>query len=192
MAATNNEEYADRMRVMSLHGISKDAWKRFSKEGSWYYEIVAPGYKYNMPDIAAAIGVNQLKRALEFNKRRKHVAETLTTALEGVDGVTLPFQRPDSIHSWHLYVIQIDEKVFGISRNEFIEKLKEAGIGTSVHYLPLHMHPYYIDKYGFEAADFPVAQSLFQKMVSLPIYPTLADTEIARIADAVKGAKRAR
>jgi perosamine synthetase len=189
MAVTNNEKYADRMRVMSLHGISKDAWKRFSKEGSWYYEIVAPGYKYNMADIAAAIGVNQLKRALEFNKQRKYVAETLTTALEGVDGVTLPFQRSDSIHSWHLYVIQIDEKVFGISRNEFIEKLKEAGIGTSVHYLPLHMHPYYIDKYGFKAKDFPVAQSLFQKMVSLPIYPTLSDSEIARIADAVREAK---
>lgn len=190
MAVTNNEEYADRMRVMSLHGISKDAWKRFSKEGSWYYEIVAPGYKYNMPDTAAAIGVNQLKRALEFNKQRKRVANALTTALSDVAGVTLPSQRPDAIHSWHLYVILIDEEEFGLSRNEFIEKLKEAGVGTSVHYLPLHMHPYYIEKFGFEGEDFPVAQSLFKRMVSLPIYPTLSDDDIARIADAVKGAKK--
>ena len=190
MAVTNNEEYADRMRVMSLHGISKDAWKRFSKEGSWYYEIVAPGYKYNMPDTAAAIGVNQLKRALEFSNERERVAAALTSALADVDGVTLPRQRSDAMHSWHLYVILIDEEVFGISRNEFIDKLKEEGIGTSVHYLPLHMHPYYIDKYGFEPEDFPVAQSLFQRMVSLPIYPTLTDADIARIADAVKGAKK--
>ncbi|NOY75947.1 MAG: DegT/DnrJ/EryC1/StrS aminotransferase family protein [Kiritimatiellaeota bacterium] len=191
MALTDNEQYADRMRVMSLHGISKDAWKRFSKEGSWYYEIVAPGYKYNMPDTAAAIGVNQLKRADEFREARANVAESLTAALSGIEGLTLPSQRGDAIHSWHLYVILIDEDVFG-PRGDFIERLKADGIGTSVHYLPLHMHPYYIEKYGFEPNDFPVAESLFERMVSLPIYPTLTKKRIARIADSVKSAQGAK
>ncbi|MCK5845695.1 MAG: DegT/DnrJ/EryC1/StrS family aminotransferase, partial [Victivallales bacterium] len=156
---------------------------------SWYYEIVAPGYKYNMPDTAAAIGVNQLKRANEFLEERQRVAESLTTALSGIDGLQLPSQRKDAIHSWHLYVVLIDEKVFGLSRNAFIEKLKSSGIGTSVHYLPLHMHPYYIEKYGYESDDFPVARRLFEKMVSLPIYPSMSNSDIARIADAVKSAK---
>ena len=186
MAVTNNDKFADRMRIMSLHGISKDAWKRFTKEGSWYYEIVAPGYKYNMPDIAAAIGVNQLSRAIEFHKRRQAVAEALTDALSGIEGLTLPSQRSDAVHSWHLYVVLVDEEKFGLSRDAFIERLKDAGIGTSVHYMPLHMHPYYYERHGYEASDYPVAESLFRKMVSLPIYPSLSEGELARIADAVK------
>ena len=185
MAVTNDEELADRMRVMSLHGISKDAWKRFSKEGSWYYEIVAPGFKYNMPDTAAAIGVNQLKKADSFYEARKAISEKLTKGLSGIPGVTLPAEREDAKHSWHLYVIRINKEICGISRNEFIEKMTEANIGTSVHYTPLHLHPYYVEKYGFKASDFPVAEKLFHEIVSLPIYPALKDEEIERICQTV-------
>ena len=186
MATTDDEELADRMRVMSLHGISKDAWKRFSKEGSWYYEIVAPGFKYNMPDTAAAIGVNQLKKADGFHAARKSIAAKLTEGLSGISGITLPFERDDAKHSWHLYVIRIDKQICGISRNEFIEKMTAANIGSSVHYTPLHLHPYYIEKFNFKASDFPVANKLFEEIVSLPIYPGLTDDEVTRICDTVK------
>ncbi len=186
MATTNDEALADRMRVMSLHGISKDAWKRFSKEGSWYYEIVAPGYKYNMPDTAAAIGVNQLKKADIFHAERKRIAGEFTKCLSDIKGLVLPIERDDAKHSWHLYVIRINKEICGISRNDFIEKLTEAGISSSVHYTPLHMHPYYIEKFGYEADDFPVAAKLFEEIVSLPIYPGLTDEEIERICSVVK------
>ena len=186
MATTNDEELADRMRVMSLHGISKDAWNRFSKEGSWYYEIVAPGFKYNMPDTAAAIGVNQLKKADAFYEARKSVAAKLTAGLSGIAGITLPVEREDAKHSWHLYVIRIDANICEISRNELIDKLTEANIGSSVHYTPLHMHPYYTEKFDFKPSDFPVATKLFDEIVSLPIYPGLTDDEIARICKTIK------
>ena len=186
MATTNDEELADRMRVMSLHGISKDAWKRFSKEGSWYYEIVAPGFKYNMPDTAAAIGVNQLKKADSFHTERKRISEEFTKLLSDVPGITLPIERDDVKHSWHLYVIRIDKDLCGISRNEFIEKLTEAEIGSSVHYTPLHMHPYYVEKFGFKKQDFPIASKLFEEIISLPIYPGLSDKEIQRIVDTIR------
>ena len=186
MALTNNEEWADRMRVMSLHGISKDAWKRFSKEGSWYYEIAAPGFKYNMTDIAAAIGVNQLKRADDFYIRRKEIAELYSEELKDLSGVTLPISKEGVKHSWHLYVIRIDKDVVGISRNKFIDKLTEAEIGTSVHYTPLHMHPYYIENFNFKADDFPVALKLFEEVISLPIYPLMTDLEVIRVCDSIK------
>ena len=186
MALTNDEVLADRMRVMALHGISKDAWKRFSREGSWYYEIVAPGFKYNMPDTAAAIGVNQLKRADEFYEARKRVAALFTEKLQSIDGLILPFERDDVRHSWHLYVIRIDEEICGISRNDFIDKMTEAGIGTSVHYTPLHMHPYYRERFGYKPEDFPVAEKLFHQIVTLPLYPALSNEQITRICDTIR------
>jgi perosamine synthetase len=186
MAVTNNEEWADRMRVMSLHGISKDAWKRFSREGSWYYEIVAPGFKYNMTDIAAAIGIHQLKKANEFFEARKRVAAKFSARLAGVPGIITPVEKATRKHSWHLYIIRVDSPPSGLGRNEFIESLKEAEIGTSVHYIPLHFHPYYRDRYGFEENDFPVTAKLFSQIISLPIYPRLSDEQIDRICDAVE------
>ena len=185
MACTDNEEWADRMRVMSLHGISKDAWKRFSREGSWYYEITAPGFKYNMPDIAAAIGVNQLKKADAFYAERKRIAELFSKNMADIPGIILPAERVDVKHSWHLYLIRVDQEVCGISRNTFIEKMTEAGVGTSVHYIPLHMHPYYIENYGYKPEDFPVAYKLYEQVISLPIYPGLTDAEIDYICETV-------
>jgi perosamine synthetase len=171
---------------MSLHGISKDAWKRFSKEGSWYYEITAPGFKYNMTDIAGALGVNQLKKADEFYEARKRIAEEFTREMSDIPGLILPSERADVKHSWHLYIIRIKEEICGISRNKAIEELTELGIGTSVHYTPLHMHPYYRETYGYENVDFPVASTLFNEVISLPLYPRLTNDEINRICSAVR------
>ena len=150
------------------------------------HEITSPGFKYNMTDIAAAIGVNQLKRADGFYADRKRIAEKFSELMAGIDGVTLPVEREDVKHSWHLFVIRVDEKVCGISRNSFIEKLTDVGIGTSVHYLPLHMHPYYIENFGYKPDDFPVAHKLFNQVISLPIYPGLTDVQIERISDTVR------
>jgi perosamine synthetase len=186
MALTDNPEWADRMRIMSLHGISKDAWKRFSKEGSWYYEITAPGYKYNMTDIAAAIGVNQLKRADDFHSSRERIAGIYNKGLKNLSGITLPSVKAGIKHSWHLYIIRVNNNESGISRNEFIEKLTAGGIGTSVHYIPLHLHPYYKENFGYNADDFPVASELYSEVISLPIYPAMSDDEIYRVISTVK------
>lgn len=186
MATTDNQEWADRMRVMALHGISKDAWKRFSKAGSWYYEIVAPGFKYNLTDVASAIGIHQLKKADLFMDERKKVAEKLTKGLHGIPGIVLPFEKKDRKHAWHLYEIRIVASETGITRDLFIDKMKDAEIGCSVHYIPLHMHPYYKEKYGFVKEDFPISGMLASEIMSLPIYPGLTDEEIHRICEAVK------
>jgi dTDP-4-amino-4,6-dideoxygalactose transaminase len=168
MAVTDNQEWADRMRVMSLHGISKDAWKRFTKSGSWRYEIVAPGFKYNLTDIAAAIGIHQLKKADSFWEGRRKVAALFSEKLAGTPGIVLPVERPDRRHSWHLYEIRVVEAEAGVSRDEFIERMTASEIGVSVHYTPLHMHPYYRDRHGYAEEDFPVAATLGRQFVSLP------------------------
>ncbi len=186
MATTDRQEWADRMRIMCLHGISKDAWKRFTKSGTWYYEIVAPGYKYNLTDIASSIGIHQLKKAGSFMTERRKIAAAYGKALKGIPGITLPAENPDTRHSWHLYVIRIDGAVTGVHRNEAYEMMKEAGIGCSVHYIPLHMHPYYREKYGFKKGDFPVAEKLFDQCLSLPIFPGLKKTEFERIVSTLK------
>lgn len=186
MAVTENDEWADRMRVMALHGISKDAWKRFSKSGSWYYEIVAPGFKYNMPDTAAAIGIHQLKKSDKFWEARRKLAEVFTEKLSEIPGIILPFEKKNRKHSWHLYIIGLDPDKIRLSRNEFIDKMKDFEIGTSVHYMPLHLHPYYKDKYGYAPDDFKTATKVFNRILTLPFYPGLTDNEIDRICDAVK------
>ena len=142
MAVTDNEEYAERMRVMSLHGISRDAWKRYSDEGKWYYEIIAPGYKYNMTDIAAAVGLAQLKRADEFRTRREEIASAYSEAFRDVKELQSPGVSEDMLHSLHLYPLRLNLDMLSIDRAEFIEHLKERSIGTSVHFIPLHIHPY--------------------------------------------------
>ena len=153
MACTQHEELAERMRIMSLHGISKDAWKRFTAEGSWYYEIVAPGFKYNLTDVAAAIGIHQLRRADEMHRKRTQWAQRYTQLLADVEELILPSQLPNRIHSWHLYVLRLKLDRLKIDRAAVIDELKQAGITTSVHWLPLHMHPYYRDKYGYTLED---------------------------------------
>jgi dTDP-4-amino-4,6-dideoxygalactose transaminase len=196
MATTENQEWAEKMRIMSLHGISKDAWKRYTAEGSWYYEIIAPGYKYNLTDIAAALGLAQLKKTDIFWKRRIEIATKyneyfkdlieIETPLMGNNGQQDKWRSSKDVkHSWHLYVIKLNLQSLTIDRNGFIEELKKRGIGTSVHFIPLHIHPYYRDLYGYKPEDFPVAYNNYKRIISLPIYPKMTDGDIERVTGAV-------
>ncbi len=186
MACTNNDDHADRMRIMSLHGISRDAWKRFTAEGSWYYEIIAPGYKYNLTDIASAIGIHQLRKADTLHHRRAALAARYSELLDRVEEVITPREQPDRIHSWHLYVIRLRLDKLHLDRAQFIRELHQRGIGTSVHWLPLHMHPYYRDTYGYLPGDFPVAASLYPEIITLPLYPDMTEADVAFVCDAIR------
>lgn len=186
MATTENPKWAERMRIMSLHGISHDAWKRYTKEGSWYYEVLYPGFKYNLTDLAAAIGGEQLKKCSEFWQARRRIAMIYRNAFADLDGVQAPACRDDVQHAWHLFVVQLDLERLKIDRNQFIEGLREREIGTSVHFIPLHLHPYYRDKYGYKPADFPNASAVFERIVSLPIYPGMTGADVERVIDTVK------
>jgi dTDP-4-amino-4,6-dideoxygalactose transaminase len=188
MITTENEEYADRMRIMSLHGISKDAWKRYTAEGSWYYEIVAPGYKYNLTDIAAGLGVAQLRKANAFLKRRMQIADRYHEAFQELNELDLPLAvdgKEGTTHSWHLYVIRLSLERLQIDRNKFIDELRRKGIGTSVHFIPLHIHPYYRETYGYQPDDFPVAYETYQRIISLPIYARMTDDDVERVIESV-------
>lgn len=186
MVTTEDKEYADRIRIMSLHGISRDAWKRYTLEGSWHYEILFPGYKYNLTDIAAAIGIEQLKRSDRFHEVRRGIAEEYNKGFNGIPEIGKPVFRPDILHAWHLYVIQLDLERLRITRNAFIELLKKENIGTSVHFIPLHMHPYYRETFGYKPEDFPNASNVFNKILSLPIYPKMAKVDVMYVIDTVR------
>ncbi len=186
MACTQNDTYAERMRIMSLHGISRDAWKRFTAEGSWYYEIVAPGFKYNLTDIAAAIGLHQVRKADRLHKLRAQRAAYYTEQLRDVEELTLPREQLDRIHSWHLYVIRLKLDKLKIDRAQCITELKQRGIGTSVHWMPLHMHPYYRETFGYRPEDLPVAASLYPEIISMPLYPDLPKAEVEYVCGALK------
>jgi len=186
MATTENSEWAKRMRMMSLHGISHDAWKRYTKEGSWYYEILNPGFKYNLTDIAAAIGIEQLKKCDGYCESRKRIALIYDSCFADLPEIQTPVCRSNVEHAWHLYVIQLNLERLRLTRNEFVEALRDEGIGTSVHFIPLHLHPYYRDKFGYKPSDFPNASSAFERIVSLPIYPTMTETNIEVVISAVK------
>jgi len=203
-AVTGNDEWADRMRIMSLHGISRDAWKRYTSEGSWYYEIAAPGFKYNLTDVAAALGIVQLRRSDEFWARRSGIARRYTDAFRSLDEVETPFGEgiDDTIgapgeplqwkdiagtrHSWHLYILRLVLGKLEIDRDKFIDELKQLGIGTSVHFIPLHIHPYYRETYGYKPGDYPISHGEYQRIVSLPIYPRMSDADVDRVIEAVK------
>jgi perosamine synthetase len=186
MACTQNEAYADRMRVMSLHGISRDAWKRFTAQGSWYYEIVAPGFKYNLTDIAAAIGLHQVRKADRLHQQRRHWAAHYTELLGDMDELILPRELPDRVHSWHLYAVRLKLDRLTIDRAECIEELKRRSIGTSVHWLPLHMHPYYRATYGYRPEDLPCAAALYPELITLPLYPDLTAGDIEYVCQTLR------
>jgi len=185
MATTQNPEWAARMRMMSLHGISHDAWKRYAKEGSWYYEVLRPGFKYNLTDIGAAIGIEQLKKCDAFGASRNRIATAYDKGFSALPEIQTPVCEPDLQHAWHLYVIQLRPDRLKITRDQFIEALKEQGIGTSVHFIPLHLHPYYRDKFGYAPDDFPRATEAYHRIISLPIYPKMTDPNIDHVIDAV-------
>ena len=184
MVTTDDERYADRIRVMSLHGISKDAWKRYTAAGSWYYEITAPGFKYNMSDIMAAIGLAQLGKVDAMRRRRQAIAQQYNDAFSCYGELELPTVRPHVEHAWHLYALRLGSGL-SIGRDEFVEQLKKANIGTSVHFIPLHVHPYYETVYGYRAEDLPVAFREYQREISLPIYSKMTDLDVRSVIDGV-------
>jgi dTDP-4-amino-4,6-dideoxygalactose transaminase len=184
MVTTDDPRYADRLRVMSLHGISKDAWKRYSAAGSWYYEITDPGFKYNMSDIMAGIGIAQLGKVDAMRRRRQAIAQQYNDAFARYAELEPPTVRTHVEHAWHLYSLRLGVGL-SIGRDEFIAQLKKANIGTSVHFIPLHVHPYYRTMYGYCADDLPVAFREYQREISLPIYSKMTDFDVRSVIDAV-------
>src|SRR5262245_33291658 len=186
MATTENPEWANRMRVMSLHGISLDAWDRYTDKGSWYYEIIRPGYKYNLTDIAAALGIEQLKRCDQFWEARRRIASHYHEAFADLSEIQVPAWAPDLQHAWHLYVIQLNIERLRINRQDFIKALRGENIGASVHFIPLHLHPFYRETFGYQAGDFPQASAVFERIVSLPIYPNMTEANVRDVIVAVR------
>lgn len=186
MLTTANAEYADRIAMMSLHGISHDAWKRYSAEGSWFYEVLQAGYKYNMTDIAAALGLHQLARSEWLLERRRSIAQRYTEAFSHWPEVETPPNPAHVEHAWHLYMLRLCLDRLKITRERFIQALAQAKIGTSVHFIPLHLHPFYRDMYQLEADDFPAALYAYRRAVSLPIYPGMTDEDVEDVIAAVE------
>lgn len=182
---TGSAEFLERARVMSLHGMSHDAWNRYSKEGNWYYEIVAPGFKYNMTDITAAIGLVQLEKLESMQARRRTIAQRYNVAFAHCEAVQCPTERHDVLHAWHLYVLRLNLKALSVDRAQFIEELKARNIGSSVHFIPIHLHPYYREKYGYRPTDYPVAYENYERIISLPMSARHTDKDIDDVIEAV-------
>ncbi len=188
MLVTRDAALAARAKVMRLHGMNRDAFDRFTaKVPSWYYEIVAPGYKYNLTDIAAALGLQQLKRAETFRARREAIAAAYDAAFAGLPLVLPPRAQPGDTHAWHLYVLRLADDA-PIGRDTLIERLFAAGIGCSVHYIPLHLHPYWRERYGLQPAQFPHSQHAYERMLSIPLFSRMSDGEVQRVIAAVRAA----
>ncbi|MBM3275758.1 MAG: DegT/DnrJ/EryC1/StrS family aminotransferase, partial [Candidatus Sericytochromatia bacterium] len=185
----------DRLRMLSLHGMSRDAWKRYTAAGSWWYQVEAAGFKYNLSDVASAIGLAQLAKFDEMQAIRERYVARYHAAL-GEAGFELPpdSQKPGDKHSWHLYLLRLDPLRITVDRGTFIDLLKEAGIGTSVHFIPIHMHPYYQQELGLKPGDYPVTDKAFSRMLSLPLYPRMSEEDvdyvIARAVDLARQYRR--
>lgn len=186
MAVTNNKAIAEKIRMLSLHGLSQDSWERYCSRSSWDYKIVLPGYKYNLTDIAAAIGLHQLRRAEEMRREREAVAEHYLESLAEVAEIELPPRSDDRIHSWHLFPIRLNLENLSIQRDEFLETLRASGVGCSVHWRPLHLHPLYAERFGWQETDFPVATELWQRIISLPIFSSMTVSEIRYVVETLK------
>ena len=184
MLVTDDDAVAERARIMSLHGISRDAWNRYASNGSWYYEIEDAGYKYNMTDIAAALGLVQLERAEDLLAARRKLAAAYAARLSNApvsELLELPAEAPDGSHAWHLYIIRLALERLKADRGQVIDGLKALGIGTSVHFMPLHLHPYYQRRWGYTAGDLPVATREYERVVSLPIWPGMTTNDVDRV-----------
>ena len=186
MVTTNDEELYNKIRVMSTHGMSRNAWNRYAEAGSWYYEIISPGYKYNMSDIMAGLGVSQLGKLERMQGLRLEIADYYNAEFGKLPELEVPVELEYARHAWHLYIIKLNLDKLSIDRGKFIEELKEEKIGTSVHFIPLHMHPYYRDTYGYKPGDFPVAEGVFERIISLPLYPRMSKQDAKDVVDAVK------
>lgn len=186
MVVTDNDELAEKIRALRLHGMSRDAWKRYTAKGSWFYEILYPGYKYNMTDIQASLGIHQLKKLDVMQKRREEMAAIYNEAFADMHEIIIPKVKDDIKHAWHLYAIQINKDSLTIDRSQFIEILRAENIGTSVHFIPLHLHPYYRNRYGFKRGDFANAELLYESEISLPLYPKMTNDDVGDVIEAVQ------
>jgi dTDP-4-amino-4,6-dideoxygalactose transaminase len=184
MITTNDDDFAARMRLFSLHGMNKDAWKRYSQSGSWYYEVLEAGFKNNMTDIQASLGIHQLRKLDHFNAARYAIAQQYNRAFANLRGVTLPGTKADRNHTYHLYPIQLGPDA-RITRDAFIDRMKEQNIGTSVHFIPVHRHPFYRDHFCYSSQQFPMAEKLFSGLVSLPLYPKMTPADVEDVIEAV-------
>ena len=178
MVTTDNDAIADRVRTMRLHGIGRDAWKRYTAEGSWYYEVLAAGFKYNMNDVQAAIGLVQLAKCDEMQAQRTAIAKRYDESFSRIAMLETPTLRKDRESAMHLYVLRLNTEQLTITRDDFIHELKDLGIGASVHFIPLHFHPYYRDTYKYAPNDFPVATREFERYLSLPMFPDMTSEQI--------------
>lgn len=184
MAVTSETALADRMRLMSLHGLSSDAWNRYGG-GRWDYRIMAPGFKYNLTDIAAAIGIHQLARAESMRTARERIAGAYVDGLSGIASIELPPRLADRVHAWHLFAIRLHLDRLPMNRDTVIDALQQAGVGTSVHWRPLHLHPYYQEQFRWAPEQFPVATREWERLISLPMFPTMTGAEIAHVISAI-------
>ena len=185
MVTTESAEIAERIRMLSLHGINKDAWKRYTAEGTWRYDIQEIGYKYNLTDLQASLGIAQLRKCDAMRARRSSLAARYSDALASLDSFEIPQLPLEGQHAWHLYVIQVNSSALRIDRNRVIEELKNRGIGTSVHFIPLHLHTLYQEKLAYRTGQFPNAEEHFERAISLPIYPAMTDEDSSRVIEAL-------
>jgi len=182
---TGSVEAVEIARDWSLHGMSRDAWKRHSREGAWHYEVDRPGFKYNMTDIQSSIGLHQLAKLSRFHARRREIARKYDEAFSRIEALQVPSRRAHVGHAWHLYVLRLNGGRLNISRNQFIEELGARNISSSVHFIPIHLHPYYRDKYGYKAEDFPIACREYGRMISLPLYAGMSDRDADDVIETV-------
>jgi len=191
---TGTRKWVEEARLWSLHGMSRDGWKRYSSEGSWYYEVIRPGFKYNMTDIQAAIGLHQLRKLPQFTAKRREIVRRYNEVFTQFEELQIPTESPEIENAYHLYVLRLNVDRFRRSmnddtpskvRNRFIKELQARNIGTSVHFIPIHLHPYYRDKYGYKPDDYPVAFREYQRMVSLPLNPRMSDEDVEDVIKAV-------
>ncbi|HJW68547.1 MAG TPA: DegT/DnrJ/EryC1/StrS family aminotransferase [Candidatus Binatia bacterium] len=186
MLVVRDPEAAARARMLALHGISRDAWKRYTAAGHWRYEILASGYKYNLPDLAASLGLAQLRKLARFHARRRQLAARYDRGLAQLDAIaTPPHAARDGMHAWHLYMIRLRTAALRIDRDGFVEELRARNVGTSVHFIPLHLHPYYQQAWGYRPGQFPGAEAAWRQVVSLPLYPAMADDDVDDVLTAV-------
>ncbi len=185
MICTNNEEIAERCAIMRLHGINRDAWKRYSEAGSWYYEVVAPGYKYNFTDLQASLGLPQLKKVDAMWEWRKKIASRYFDGLKNLDLIKLPVVKSDRESSWHLFPVRLNLEMLTKNRAQIIDELKNNNVGVGVHFMPVHQHLYYSETFNLDDKNFPIASAAFPRLMSLPIYPGMTDQSVEKVINTV-------
>ncbi|NOT33282.1 MAG: DegT/DnrJ/EryC1/StrS aminotransferase family protein [Candidatus Eisenbacteria bacterium] len=184
-AVTNDPKLAEQLAILSLHGMNRDAWKRYTAAGSWYYEVTLPGYKYNLSDVLAAIGVGQLERFEEFQRIRGELVAHYHRRLSELPEIRRPITREGVEHAWHLYPIGLELERLTIDRARFIQELRAENVGTSVHFIPIHRHPHFRDTFGFDAARFPVAEDAYERAITLPLFPRMTERDVDQVCEAV-------